>query len=261
MHRIDTPTAQVDKFGVGKNGFTAGNPQTGQLPTALDETFFDAVQEEISAVIEGAGNSLDKESKNQLLTALKKLFFQSGNNLSEIATAGSAAQQTAQTNLGIGRGSLYPVGAPIPWPLAIPPAGFLALNGQAFNTIANPQLAMAYPAGVFPDQRGRFIRGWDNERGVDIGRVLLSEQGDAARPITGSVEGRNSDTTGRIFSNSPTGAFVTSGTSGSYAATTLTAGTPADRLSTLSIDSSRLGNTANENRPSNIAYNFIVRAA
>ncbi|EPB0861435.1 hypothetical protein ACRARR_004157, partial [Yersinia enterocolitica] len=22
MHRIDTPTAQVDKFGAGKNGFT-----------------------------------------------------------------------------------------------------------------------------------------------------------------------------------------------------------------------------------------------
>ncbi len=36
MHRIDTPTAQVDKFGAGKNGFTAGNPQTGELPTALD---------------------------------------------------------------------------------------------------------------------------------------------------------------------------------------------------------------------------------
>lgn len=117
------------------------------------------MQEEISAVIEGAGNNIDKESKNQLLIALKKLFFQSGNKLSEIATSGSAAQQAAQTNLDIGRGSLYPVGAPIPWPLAIPPAGFLALNGQAFNTIANPQLAMAYPSGVLPDLRGEFIRG------------------------------------------------------------------------------------------------------
>lgn len=45
MHRIDTPTAQVDKFGAGKNGFTAGNPQTGELPTALDQDFFDSVQE------------------------------------------------------------------------------------------------------------------------------------------------------------------------------------------------------------------------
>lgn len=27
MHRIDTKTAQKDKFGAGKNGFTRGNPQ------------------------------------------------------------------------------------------------------------------------------------------------------------------------------------------------------------------------------------------
>lgn len=55
MHRIDTPTAQKDKFGAGKNGFTGGNPQTGELPTALDAPFFDSVQEEISSVIEAAG--------------------------------------------------------------------------------------------------------------------------------------------------------------------------------------------------------------
>ncbi|MDR6350824.1 hypothetical protein Q3H59_002417 [Pantoea sp. SORGH_AS 659] len=41
MHRIDTSTAQVDKFGKGKNGFTGGNPQTGLLPTALDADYFD----------------------------------------------------------------------------------------------------------------------------------------------------------------------------------------------------------------------------
>ncbi|WGK58684.1 hypothetical protein [Pantoea sp. SS70] len=51
MHRIDTSTAQVDKFGTGKNGFTGGNPQTGELPTALDENFFDSVQEEICNII------------------------------------------------------------------------------------------------------------------------------------------------------------------------------------------------------------------
>ncbi|EKQ2696034.1 phage tail protein, partial [Salmonella enterica] len=30
MHRIDTPTAQKDKFGHGKNGFTNGDPATGR---------------------------------------------------------------------------------------------------------------------------------------------------------------------------------------------------------------------------------------
>ncbi len=29
MHRIDTSTAQKDKFGQGKNGFTNGDPTTG----------------------------------------------------------------------------------------------------------------------------------------------------------------------------------------------------------------------------------------
>ena len=46
MHRIDTSTAKKDKFGTGKNGFTGGNPQTGELPTALNAEFFDSVQEE-----------------------------------------------------------------------------------------------------------------------------------------------------------------------------------------------------------------------
>lgn len=73
MHRIDTSTAQKDKFGSGKNGFTGGNPQTGELPTALDETFFDSVQEEIAGVIEAAGISLAKTNNFQLLAAIKTL--------------------------------------------------------------------------------------------------------------------------------------------------------------------------------------------
>ncbi|MFV9668269.1 hypothetical protein ACNY68_04645 [Pantoea sp. KXB25] len=74
MHRIDTSTAQKDKFGAGKNGFTGGNPQTGELPTALDADFFDSVQEEIARVIESAGLSLDKSNNSQLLAAIKSLL-------------------------------------------------------------------------------------------------------------------------------------------------------------------------------------------
>lgn len=73
MHRIDTSTAQKDKFGSGKNGFTGGNPQTGELPTALDADFFDSVQEEIAAVIEAAGITLAKTNNAQLLAAMKSL--------------------------------------------------------------------------------------------------------------------------------------------------------------------------------------------
>ncbi|HDL7749841.1 TPA: hypothetical protein PXP51_002210 [Yersinia enterocolitica] len=102
MHRIDTPSAQIDKFGAGKNGFTRGNPQTGAPATALDDDYFDAVQEELAGIVEAAGLILDKTNRSQLLAALKKLFLQSGNNLSEIKTAGTVAIAAARANLELG---------------------------------------------------------------------------------------------------------------------------------------------------------------
>ncbi len=44
MHRIDTPTAQKDKFGQGKNGFTNGDPATGRRATDLNSDMWDAVR-------------------------------------------------------------------------------------------------------------------------------------------------------------------------------------------------------------------------
>ncbi|HEN3429320.1 TPA: tail fiber protein [Yersinia enterocolitica] len=73
MHRIDTQTAQVDKFGAGKNGFTRGNPQTGVPATALDDDYFDTVQEELAGVVEAAGFALNKANRAQLLAAIQKL--------------------------------------------------------------------------------------------------------------------------------------------------------------------------------------------
>ncbi|WP_350312320.1 phage tail protein [Dickeya fangzhongdai] len=67
-------------------------------------------------------------------------------------------------------------GIPLPWPQATPPAGWLKCNGQAFDKNAFPKLALAYPGGVLPDLRGEFIRGWDDGRGVDAGRLLVSNQ-------------------------------------------------------------------------------------
>ncbi len=82
-------------------------------------------------------------------------------------------------NVGLGEGSALPIGVPVPWPSATPPTGWLKCNGAAFSAEEYPELAKAYPTNKLPDLRGEFIRGWDDGRGVDAGRALLSLQDDS----------------------------------------------------------------------------------
>ncbi|HHQ4805125.1 TPA: tail fiber protein [Aeromonas veronii] len=130
--------------------------------------------------------------------------------------------------------SEYPVGAPIPWPLSAPPSGYLMCMGQSFNKETYPKLATAYPSGVLPDLRGEFIRGWDNGRGIDPTRALLSSQSDQIKShthtisVSGAVElvGGGSLAVARNVPSSSVGAFGGS-----------------------------------ETRPINTSFNYIVRAA
>lgn len=69
-----------------------------------------------------------------------------------------------------------PIGVPIPYPLAMPPVGCVAMVGQSFSASMFPDLALMYPALTLPDLRGEFIRGWSNGSSVDSGRILLSWQ-------------------------------------------------------------------------------------
>ncbi|WP_252384043.1 glycoside hydrolase family 55 protein, partial [Escherichia coli] len=98
MHRIDTKTAQKDKFGAGKNGFTRGNPQTGTPATDLDDDYFDMLQEELCSVVEASGASLEKERHDQLLTALRALLLSRKNPFGDIKSDGTVP--TALENLG-----------------------------------------------------------------------------------------------------------------------------------------------------------------
>lgn len=278
MHRIDTPTAQVDKFGAGKNGFTRGNPQTGVPATALDDDYFDAVQEELAGIVEAAGISLDKSNRAQVLEAIRYLIAegipelkdasltQKGvvqlsnatnsnsqilaatpkavsdlgalllkitNNLSEIKDAGPAAVAQTLANLGLGEGSLVPIGIPLPYPLATPPTGFLKVNGSSFSAATYPKLALAYPSGVLPDLRGEFIRGFDDGRGVRADQNLLGWQG-------GGIQSHNHG-----LSN-----FEIRGLTGGP--------TPGWFTSVNGLSTSDSG--GDETRPRNIAFNYIVRA-
>ncbi|EJA4830704.1 hypothetical protein ND363_004328 [Escherichia coli] len=105
MHRIDTKTAQKDKFGAGKNGFTRGNPQTGTPATDLDDDYFDMLQEELCSVVEASGASLEKGRHDQLLTALRALLLSRKNPFGDIKSDGTV--QTALENLGLRASGQY----------------------------------------------------------------------------------------------------------------------------------------------------------
>lgn len=104
-----------------------------------------------------------------------------------------------------------------------------------------------------PDLRGDFIRGYDPGRGIDPGRVLGSWQGDAIRNLTGTLaHGTNSLFWDGISTVS--GVFAKGGEVGASANT----GVTGSSAKSITLDASRMVPTANENRPRNIAYPFLI---
>ncbi|HFU7916986.1 phage tail protein [Escherichia coli] len=184
------------------------------------------------------------------------------------AILGKTSIQSVLDYLGLGEGSALPVGVPVPWPSATPPTGWLKCNGAAFSAEEYPELAKAYPTNKLPDLRGEFIRGWDDGRGVDAGRTILSAQGDAIRNIYGEFKTVNTENYSIWESvGSFKGAVVplTPSTNNSYFSlvrsmvTERTDGAVYPKV--IGLDASKIVPTANENRPRNIAFNYIVRAA
>ena len=143
-----------------------------------------------------------------------------------------------------------PVGIPQPWPTNQPPAGWLECNGSTFDKNKFPKLAVVYPTGKLPDLRGVFIRGLDTGSGLDPNRSILSYQNDAIRNIVGStgylIFGGASVVSGAFREERLEGNG--NGVGGGYYARNLF------------FDASRVVPTANENRPRNIAFMYIVKA-
>lgn len=153
--------------------------------------------------------------------------------------------------------SFTPVGVPLPYPSATPPAGWLKCNGAAFNKGQYPKLAALFPSGNLPDLRGEFIRGWDDGRAVDSGRALMSPQEDTIQNITGMF-GRT-----QLFKES-----VLSGPFKPDGSQEMTLGlTPSNSpdigygAPNWIFDTSLAVRTAAETRPRNVAFSYIVRAA
>ncbi|EAP2445052.1 phage tail protein, partial [Salmonella enterica subsp. enterica serovar Cerro] len=161
-------------------------------------------------------------------------------------------------NLGLGEGSALPVGVPVPWPLETPPTGWLKCNGAAFSSEKYPKLAKAYPTNKLPDLRGEFIRGWDDGRGVDAGRALLSIQTgmlEKHRHIVVANDGYDTKDEWELAT-----IFKKTYTQGRGLDASNTGGNLIPSPTLHSRGS--IGNTGgSETRPRNIAFNYIVRAA
>ncbi|HHL4634037.1 TPA: phage tail protein [Escherichia coli] len=87
-------------------------------------------------------------------------------------------------NVRLGAGA-PPIGIPFFWPSTAMPNTvmdewsdmvFLKWNGATFSATEYPKLARIIPGLKLNDVRGEFLRIWDDGRGVDNGRGLLSFQ-------------------------------------------------------------------------------------
>ncbi|EFH5347237.1 phage tail protein [Escherichia coli] len=159
------------------------------------------------------------------------------------------------TNLGLGEGSALPVGVPVPWPSATPPTGWLKCNGAAFSAEEYPELAKAYPTNKLPDLRGEFIRGWDDGRGVDSGRGLLSLQ--SSQNLSHSHDDLGSMGGSAVGVPGTTSVYAKKyyGSNEGYQTR------PAGGWSGSASGLTSLESGGNESRPRNVAFNYIVRAA
>lgn len=170
MQRIDTASKAVDLFGFGKHGYKDGDRALGIAPTDFNAASFNAIQEEIANAIEYYGTTLDPGDLHQLSLALRK-------------------------SVGIGAVCFFAMSSA--------PSGWLKANGAAISrsTYAALFAAIGTTFGVgdgattfnIPDLRGEFIRGWDDGKGTDSGRVFGSAQGQAVN--TAGVQLREASTT------------------------------------------------------------------
>lgn len=201
MHRIDTKTAQKDKFGAGKNGFTRGNPQTGTPATDLDDDYFDMLQEELCSVVEASGASLEKERHDQLLTALRALLLSRKNPFGDIKSDGTV--KTALENLGLGDGSgrysktvVFSSSGSYTWPADVKRIDVILTAGGGGGGGCNAENANQTFSGAGGGAGGTVfatIYATDNDAGPGTYTVTIGSDGSGANgPGSGNNGGHSS---------------------------------------------------------------------
>nr|WP_284318342.1 phage tail protein [Escherichia coli] len=248
----------------------APTPAAGNNTTRVATTAF--VQAAITALINGAPDTLDTLKEIAAAINNDPKFSTTINN----ALAGKQPLDNTLTHLsgkdvagllaylGLGEGSALPVGVPVPWPSATPPTGWLKCNGAPFSAEEYPKLAKAYPKLKLPDLRGEFIRGWDDGRGVDSARLLLSSQAASILEHNHEMHGWTGNPlmardVGELGTSSVFAVQLSIGDGGILYSWKDGSGTTND--SKRMDRTNHVSSGAGDGSPRNIAFNYIVRAA
>ncbi len=251
--------AQDELMEVGAFGWGGPCIMASAGINALTKTGMYCVNQYAANIPKDFGDATIQHIQNDALTAHQFIF--STNNAHSAAKVAyrlrSYGQWREWIDIVISRSqALTPIGIPLPYPGTTPPAGYLKCNGAAFYHYLYPALATLYPDHKLPDLRGEFIRGFDDGRGIDTGRTLLSAQTDALQNITGGINGV-SESMGSAPENNFSGAFGKSTTIGND---NTPHHTDITHCGSFDFDASRVVRTATETRPRNISFCYILRA-
>ncbi|EBC7821701.1 tail fiber protein [Salmonella enterica] len=183
---------------------TEGTIVYAKIMNAIQGAVID-IQAECIAILAAAGFKPDP-TKKQLLDAIKTIV---GNEVPAASTtqAGivrlssatdSDSEEEAATPKAVKAvvkqcqddiaGVNIPVGVALSWPTDTPPAGWVIMQGQAFDTSRYPKLAIAYPNGVIPDMRGWMIKGKPAS-----GRAVLSQEQDGNKSHSHTARAQDTD--------------------------------------------------------------------
>ncbi|EET6010066.1 phage tail protein [Escherichia coli] len=269
-----TPKAVKAAYDLANGKYTAQDATTAQKGIVQLSSATNSTSEVLAATPKAVKAAYDlangKQAADATLTALAalataadKLPYFTGVDRAALtaltsvgrAILGKTSIQSVLDYLGLGEGSALPVGVPVPWPSATPPTGWLKCNGAAFSAEEYPELAKAYPTNKLPDLRGEFIRGWDDGRGVDSGRGLLSLQ--SSQNLSHSHDDLGSMGGSAVGVPGTTSVYAKKyyGSNEGYQTR------PAGGWSGSASGLTSLESGGNESRPRNVAFNYIVRAA
>ncbi|ELL4656199.1 tail fiber protein [Escherichia coli] len=266
-----TPKAVKAAYDLANGKYTAQDATTAQKGIVQLSSATNSTSEVLAATPKAVKAAYDlangKQAADATLTALAalataadKLPYFTGVDRAALtaltsvgrAILGKTSIQSVLDYLGLGEGSALPVGVPVPWPSATPPTGWLKCNGAAFSSEKYPNLAKVYPTLKLPDLRGEFIRGWDDGRGVDAGRGILSIQGWLTGSHYHNIRSWDAWDNTVLVPNDRGGDSLLS-TDNAVQEGAINGKFTSQYRTELS--------GGNETRPRNIAFNYIVRAA